>query len=161
MLFRPAFRRWILLALLAIGACGFTPALAPGGSAAGLRNSVAVVAPDTIPGFAIRSRLIDRLGPAASPTATLTISLDQALDVAALSQAGDTLRYNVVGAAGWQLTGADGTVMGAGQVDGFTSYAATGSTVATQGAATDAIGRLMIILADKVVAELTTLDSAR
>lgn len=154
-------RRAALLAVLALGACGFTPALAPGAAMTGLRNTVTIVAPDTIPGFAIRGRLIERLGPATSPTATLTISLDQALDVAALSQAGDTLRYNVVGAAGWQLTGADGAVLGVGQVDGFTSYAATGSTVATQAAATDAIGRLMIILADKVVAELTMLDPAR
>ena len=154
-------RRVVLLATLALGACGFTPALAPGGTMAGLRDEVAIVAPDTIAGFAIRDRLIARLGPAASPTATLTIALDEALDVAALSQAGDTLRYNVVGAAGWQLVATDGTLLGSGQVDGFTSYAATGSTVATQGAATDAIGRLMVILADKIVAQLTMLDPQR
>ena len=154
-------RRAALLALLALGACGFTPALAPGGTMDAMRGSVAVVTPDTIPGFVIRDRLIARLGPATSPTATLTISLDQGLDVAALSQAGDTLRYNVVGAAGWQLVAADGTLRGSGQVDGFTSYAATGSTVATQGAATDAVGRLMVILADKIVAQLTMLDPAR
>ena len=154
-------RRLALLALLALGACGFTPAMAPGATMAGLRDSVAVVAPDTIAGFAIRDRLIARLGPTAAPTATLTIALDQALDVAALSQVGDTLRYNVVGAAGWQLVSTDGTLLGSGQVDGFTSYAATGSTVATQGAAADAIGRLMVILADKIIAQLTMLDPAR
>ena len=151
-------RRPVLLALLALGGCGFTPALAPTGTAGAWRGRIAVAAPDTIPGFAIRSRLIDRLGPADAAAATLTVSLDQALDAAALSQAGDTLRYNVVGAAGWQLTAADGTLLGGGQVDGFTSYAATGSTVATQTAATDAVGRLMIILADRIVAELMLLD---
>ena len=154
-------RRAILLALGALGACGFTPALAPGGTMAGLRGRVAVVTPDTIPGFAIRDRLIARLGPAAQPTATLTVSLDQALDVAALSQAGDALRYNVVGAAGWQLVATDGSRLGGGQVDGFASYAATGSTVATQAAATDAVGRLMVILADKIVAQITMADPAR
>ena len=154
-------RRAAVLATLALGACGFTPALAPGGNMSNLRGSVAVVTPDTIPGFAIRDRLIARLGAAASPTATLTIALDQALDVAALSQAGDALRYNVVGAAGWRLVATDGALLGSGQVDGFTSYAATGSTVATQGAATDAIGRLMVILADKIVAQLTMLDPQR
>ena len=151
-------RRGILLALLATGACGFTPALAPGAPMLALRDRIAVTAPETVPGFAIRARLVDRLGPATAPVAMLAIDLDQALDVAAQSQAGTTLRYNVVGAAGWQLTGADGTVLGRGQVEGFTSYAATGTTVATQAAATDAVGRLMVLLADKVVAELMLLD---
>ena len=151
-------RRGALLALLAVGACGFTPALAPGGGMLKLRNTVAVSAPDTIAGFAIRSRLIDRLGLATTPIATLSVNVEQALDVASQSQSGSTLRYNVVGAAGWQLTAANGTVWGSGQVEGFTSYAATGSTVATQSAATDAVGRLMTILADKVVTQLMLLD---
>jgi LPS-assembly lipoprotein len=151
-------RRVALLALLAVGACGFTPALAPGGGMLKLRNTVAVSAPDTIAGFAIRSRLIDRLGLATTPIATLSVNVEQALDVASQSQSGSTLRYNVVGAAGWQLTAANGTVWGSGQVEGFTSYAATGSTVATQSAATDAVGRLMTILADKVVTQLMLLD---
>jgi LPS-assembly lipoprotein len=86
------------------------------------------------------------------------VNVEQALDVASQSQSGSTLRYNVVGAAGWQLTAANGTVWGSGQVEGFTSYAATGSTVATQSAATDAVGRLMTILADKVVTQLMLLD---
>jgi LPS-assembly lipoprotein len=158
LLYKLASRRAVLLALLAVGACGFTPALAPGGDMLKLRNTVAVSAPDTIAGFAIRSRLIDRLGRATAPIATLSVNVEEALDVAAQSQSGATLRYNVVGAAGWQLTAADGTVWGSGQVDGFTSYAATGSTVATQSAATDAVGRLMIILGDKVVAQLMLLD---
>ena len=151
-------RRAALLALLAVGACGFTPALAPGGGMLKLRNTVAVSAPDTIAGFAIRSRLIDRLGLATTPIATLSVNVEQALDVASQSQSGSTLRYNVVGAAGWQLTAANGTVWGSGQVEGFTSYAATGSTVATQSAATDAVRRLMTILADKVVTQLMLLD---
>jgi LPS-assembly lipoprotein len=121
-----ASRRAALLALLAVGACGFTPALAPGGGMLKLRNTVAVSAPDTIAGFAIRSRLIDRLGLATTPIATLSVNVEQALDVASQSQSGSTLRYNVVGAAGWQLTAANGTVWGSGQVEGFTSYAATG-----------------------------------
>ena len=155
---RAITRRGALAALLATGACGFTPALAPGAATFALRDSVTVTTPDTIPGFAIRSHIVDRLGRATRPAFNLTISLDQALDAAAFSQAGDALRYNVVGAAGWQLTTLDGTTVGQGQVEGFTSYSATGSTVATQAAATDAIGRLMVILGDMVVADLMLLD---
>ena len=151
-------RRGVLVAFLATGACGFTPVYGPGASARALRGAVAIAAPDTIPGFAIRSRLIDRLGAPGEAAYTLDVTLDQALDVAALSQAGDALRYNVVGAAGWRLATADGRVIGSGQVENFTSYAATGSTVATQASATDAIGRLMVILADMIVAEVMLLD---
>lgn len=151
-------RRSALLGLVALAGCGFTPALTPGAPTLALRDSVAVTAPDTIPGFAIRSRLTDRLGRAASPRYALAVSVDRALDAAALSQEGDTLRYNLVGAAGWTLTDASGAVLGAGEVESFTSYSATGSTVATQAAATDALGRLMIILADRIVADMMLLD---
>ncbi len=144
--------------LTGVAACGFTPAFAPGAPTLALRDSVAIIAPQTIPGFAIRSHLIDRLGQADPAAYTLTVALDQALDVAALSSTGDELRYNVVGAAGWTLTDAAGTIAGKGQVDGFTSYSATGSTVATQAAATDAVGRLMVILGDAIVADLLLLD---
>jgi len=151
-------RRGAVLALLGAGACGFTPALAPNGLAFALRNRTDVIAPNTVFGFAIRSQLVDRLGPANAPAYTLSVSLDEALDEAALSQAGDTLRYNVVGAAGYVLTAMDGTEIASGKVESFTSFAATGSTVATQAAATDAIGRLMIILGDMIVARLMLVD---
>ena len=150
-------RRGAALALLALGACGFSPALAPGGAARSLRGRVSVTAPDTIEGFALRARLQDRLGTGGGDL-QLVVSLDQALEAAAQSRRGDTLRYNVIGAAGWQLLGPDGATLGSGQVDGFTSYGATASTVATQTSATDAQGRLMTILADRIVAQLVLLD---
>ncbi|SEP64421.1 LPS-assembly lipoprotein [Loktanella sp. DSM 29012] len=153
-------RRAALLAVLALGACGFTPVLAPGGTGDALRGQVVIEAPRTIAGFAVRSRLVDRLGDGAGPY-RLSVSLDRAQEAAALSTGGDILRYNVVGAAGWALTDAEGTRLGDGQVDAFTSYAATGSTVATQTAATDANGRLMILLADRIVADIYLLDLAR
>ncbi len=148
------------LLLMTVVACGFTPALAPGAPTLALRDSVTVTAPDTIPGFALRARLTDRLGQGGGAY-TLTTDLAQALDVAALSRTGDTLRYNVVGTAQWRLTDATGTAVGRGQVEGFTSYAATGSTVATQAAATDANGRLMVILADMIVSDLMLLELPR
>ena len=150
-------RRALCLGALALAGCGFTPALAPGGNALVLRDRVSVVAPETIPGFTLRTALQDRLGRGAGPY-TLTVALDEALEAAARSRRGDTLRYSLVGVAGWTLTDADGRAIGTGQVESFTGYAASGSTVATQTAATDARGRLMTILADRIVAELTLLD---
>ena len=47
-----------------------------------------------------------------------------------------------------------GQKVGAGKVQSFTSYATTGTTVATMTAETDAYKRLMVILADQVVTRL-------
>ena len=51
-------------------------------------------------------------------------------------------------------TGPDGAVVTQGNVGGFTGYSATGSTVATTAARTDAQDRLMVILADQIVTRL-------
>ena len=153
-------RRALCLGALALAGCGFTPALAPGGSALVLRDRVAVVAPATIPGFTLRAVLEERLGRGTGPY-TLTVGVDEALEAAARSRRGDTLRYSLVGVAGWTLSDADGRALGTGEVESFTGYAASGSTVATQTAATDARGRLMTILADRIVADLTLLDLPR
>ncbi|RYH04031.1 hypothetical protein EU805_01270 [Salipiger sp. IMCC34102] len=154
---RTLSRRGAVLTLLALGACGFSPALAPGGAARSLQGRVSVTAPDTIEGFALRARLQERLGRGPGDL-QLIVDIEEALEAAARSRRGDTLRYNVIGAAGWQLLGPDGQTLGEGQVDGFTSYGATGSTVATQTSATDAQGRLMTLLADRIFAQLVLLD---
>ena len=46
-------------------------------------------------------------------------------------------------------------VLATGQVDNFTSYSASGTTVATLAAQRDAEARLMVILADQVINKLT------
>ena len=117
-----------------------------------------MTAPDTIAGFTLRARLADRLGRGEGGDLRLSVGIDQALEAAARTRQGDTQRYNLVGIAGWRLTDATGRLLGEGEVEGFTGYAASGSTVATQTAATDAQGRLMILLADRIVADLTLLD---
>ena len=156
----PGRRAVCLAGLAALAGCGFTPALAPGGAADALRGRIAVTAPDTIPGFTLRARLEERLGRSTGPL-TLTVAVDQALEAAARSRRGDTLRYTLAGVAGWTLTDPDGTVRATGQAEGFTGYAASGSTVATQTSATDAQGRLMTILADRIVTQLILLDLPR
>ncbi|MBL3565900.1 hypothetical protein JMM59_12930, partial [Rhodovulum sulfidophilum] len=47
-----------------------------------------------------------------------------------------------------------GSVVQSGEVDSFTAYSATGSTVATRTAERDAYRRLMVILADEMVTRL-------
>ena len=55
-------RRTLLLSLTALAGCGFTPALAPGGSAEGLRGSIAVDAPADRQTFLLVQHLEQRLG---------------------------------------------------------------------------------------------------
>ena len=50
------------LALLMLGACGFEPVLAPGGSLETVWGKVSIAPPNTRADFALRSQLADRLG---------------------------------------------------------------------------------------------------
>ena len=61
----------------------------------------------------------------------------------------------------WQLTErATGTRVAGGTVDSFTSYSATGSTVAGLAAEEDAYLRLMRLLADQIVSRLLATSGA-
>jgi LPS-assembly lipoprotein len=140
---------------LALAGCGFAPAYGTGGVAGPLRNTVDVSAPDTVAGFRLRTRISDRLGAATIPRYTLTVALREDQTAAAITTAGDTTRLNLRGFADWTVTDRAGKVLTNGNTQTFTSYSATGSTVATQAAATDAQARLAVALADMIVAELT------
>ncbi len=148
-------RRLALLGLLALAGCGFSPAFGTAGAATPLRNAVAVTAPDTVAGFRLRTRITDRLGTADTPRFALNVTLRQDQTAAAITTEGDTTRINLRGFADWTLTDTGGAVLTSGSTQTFTSYSATGSTVATQAAATDAQARLATALADMIVADLT------
>ncbi len=147
-------RRAALLGLLALAGCGFTPAFGTGGASTPLRNAVSVTSPDTVAGFRLRSRLTDRLGATTVPKYLLNVTLRTEQTAAAITTEGDTTRINLRGFANWTLADNDGGVLLQGDTQSFTSYSATGSTVATQVAATDAQARLSIALADLIVADL-------
>lgn len=144
-------RRVVLLGLLA--GCGLAPVYGTNGQASVLRNAVTFTAPDTVAGFRLREQLERRLGRATTAQFDLTVTLSQKRRPATITPDGDTTRFNLVGAADWALSDAD-KVIASGTVDSFTSYSATGSTVATQAAATDATARLSVALADMIVARL-------
>jgi len=147
-------RRGLLLALCALPACGFTPAFGPGRSAQGLINQVRVVAPDTVAGFALRTAIEDQLGRPSVPTYTLELTQQDTRDVAAVAVDGDTTRFDIRGSVDWVLGSDVGGFVGGGTVQTFTSYSATGSTVATQAAEDDARDRLARALADLVVSDI-------
>ncbi len=150
-------RRAALLSLVAVSACGFAPVYAPGNAASALRGATAFEAPDTVAGFRLRARLEDRLGRSSAPQYNLRVDLDIGEDSVAITPEGDITRVTLPGAARYALTNSDGILRTSGQVNSFTSYSTTGTTVATGAAANDARDRLAIILADLIVTRLTAL----
>lgn len=157
MSFNRTTRRAALIGCLALAGCGFTPAYGPGGVAKQWQNAVAIDAPDTVFGFRMAQRLAQAFGPATVPRYTLTIAPKTAPVAATITEAGDITRINLTGNARWVLTDAQtGAEAQRGLVQTFTSYSATGSTVATQAAEGDARDRLAAALADLIVQQMVT-----
>lgn len=153
----PISRRTAVLGLLALGGCGFAPVYGDGG---GLRGQIAFETPDNVAGFRMQDQLIRRLGQTETPRYILKTTLTLRRDPAAITSDGDTTRFNVIGRSEWSLHDIQsGGRVTSGTVQSFTSYAATGSTVATQAASTDADARLAVTLADMIVSRLLGLNS--
>jgi LPS-assembly lipoprotein len=149
------FSRRSILILLALSGCGFTPALGTGGAATGLIGRVRAEDPTDAPGFDLVRRLEERLGPPSVAEYDLTYRITTGSEGVAITADGAITRYNLTGAVEWALVRrADGLRMASGTEASFTAYSATGSTVAGLAAQEDATRRLMVILADQIVARL-------
>lgn len=150
-------RRAALVAVVGLAGCGFAPAFAPGESAADWQNAIVIEAPDTVLGFRTGARLRDTFGTPISPSFKMTVSPRTAPVPATITEDGDITRLNLTGIAEWQVADQQtGVVLYEGLAQTFTSYSATGSTVATQAAESDALDRLAIALADLVTQQLLT-----
>lgn len=149
-------RRSVLLSAAALAGCGFAPAYGPGGAATRLRNAVRVDAPDSRPGYLLTRRVEERLGRAEPARYGLSYSISLDDKQIAISPENVTTRYNKLGTVTWALRDLDSeTVLADGKAESFTSYSASGTTVATQAAERDAEERLMTILADRIITRLT------
>ena len=144
-----------LMLALPLAACGFAPAEAPGGAAHALRGAVALDEPADRDGFDFAARLEDRLGRVASPRFRLAWTVEVVPVGAGITPTGAITRYTLTGRATYRLADAGtGALVASGVAESFTSYSTSGSTVATLTADQDARRRLMVILADQVVARL-------
>ncbi|HAR53111.1 LPS assembly lipoprotein LptE [Roseovarius nubinhibens] len=142
------------LGFLAMG-CGFTPVYGPGGGGAALIDAVAVDAPKTRQDYLFVRTMEERLGRGSNPRYGLSYKIDFGEEAVAISSSNVTTRYNVIGRVTYALRDLQtGEVAASGKTQSFTSYSASGSTVATQAARDDAGERLMIILADDVTTRL-------
>ena len=148
-------RTFLLAALATLGGCGFQPVYGPSGAARGLMGRIEVAAPTDRNSFDLVRRLEERLGQPETPDYALGFVLELDEDELGITPSQTITRYSLIGRARFTLTDlASDTVVVSGEVDNFTSYAATGTTVSTLTAERDAYGRLMIILADQIVARL-------
>ncbi len=148
-------RRVAILGLVALSGCGFAPVYAPGGSADGLRGRIDVVPPSDEEGFALVRRFEDRLGQPQGADLKLTADIAISEDSVGFLPNGSISRYNVLGQVRYKLARADdGETVLTGSEQSFTSYSATSTTVATIAARRDARRRLMVILADRIVADI-------
>ena len=137
-------RRGILVALLGLAGCGFRPLYGEGTPAAAMTGRVEVAMLDGAPGFAMRERLTQRLGPPAAPTHRLETALTLNRTGVALTQENVTTRYDVTGVATYRLVPlAGGPPVAAGSVRTVTGYSATrmGSGPKSSTAATPVSGR--------------------
>jgi LPS-assembly lipoprotein len=148
-------RRALLIAALALPACGFTPVHAPGGEGGALLGKVQADAPADTYGFAFVARIEDRLGRTEAPRWVLGYQLEFREIEVGVSSDNAITRYVVEGSAAWSLRPAvGGEPVLSGRVENFTAYSATGTTATTLSAQRDARERLMAALADDVVTRL-------
>jgi LPS-assembly lipoprotein len=149
-------RRFVLFGSAALLAgCGYAPAYGPNGVARGLQGTIAVDEPDSRPGYLLTQTLEDRLGRPAPARYGLAHSIALNRDSIAISASNVTTRFNLLGQVTYALRDLEtGEVLTSGKVDSFTSYSASGTTVALQAAERDAEERLMVILADQITTRL-------
>ncbi|MEM8775634.1 MAG: LPS assembly lipoprotein LptE [Pseudomonadota bacterium] len=146
-------RRQVVFGLpVLLAACGFEPALAPGGDADRLFQAVLVDEPVGLSGFLLTRELEERLGRGAAARYGLSLSIRVGRSAVAISSSNVTTRFNLLGSVQYALRDLETTaVLVTGSESNFVSYSATGTTVATQAAERDAQERLMIILSDQIV----------
>lgn len=155
-------RRLVLLAPLALAACGFAPVYGPGGNGQTLQNRVLIDPPKSQDSYLLVRELEERLGRSDAPTFALFLGLGISEARLAIDREGDTGRFNRIGRVSYSLRNLDtGQVVTSGEVENFVGYSATGTTVETLAGEQDAQERLMIVIADQIVTRLYAADLSR
>ena len=148
-------RRLMLLAPLALVACGFEPVYGPGGNGQLLQNRVAVDPPGSPDSYLLVRELEQRLGRSEDPAYALSMVIATTEARVAIDREGDTGRFNRIAIVDFSLRDlTTGQVVTSGKVDNFVSYSATGTTVETLAGELDAQKRLMTAIADQIVTRL-------
>ncbi len=151
-------RRLIVCAaalVVGMAGCGFEPVYGPGGTGAALYGRIVFEAPPDEPGYLLIRDLEERLGRAAAADFHLLVEPSIEKDGQAVTASGEITRISLLGTADFTLRRvSSGEILASGDVQSFTGYSATGSTVETLAAESDARVRLMTILADQISTRL-------
>ncbi|WP_435139687.1 LPS assembly lipoprotein LptE [Pseudopelagicola sp. nBUS_19] len=149
-------RRIFLLSAAALGGCGFTPVYGPEGGARGLQSNVLVDDPIDNVTYLLVRELEDRLGRGSGGEKYgLSLSVKTERKSVGKTIAQVTTRFDVLVEATYSLRElSTKKVVTSGKVNSFSSYSASSSTVAELSSETDAYERLMVILTDRIVADL-------
>ena len=140
---------------LALAACGFAPVYGPGGTGGKLFGQIRADDPNTPDEYTFAGRIAERLGPDQAARFALAYKLRIAVVPQAITLDDVTTRYSLNGTVDFALTDiATGAAVTQGRVSSFTSYSATGTTIATLSSERDAHERLMVMLADQIVTRL-------
>ncbi len=146
-------RSLVLLAVIPLAACQFSPVYGPGGSGEVIRNQIRVAEPGNRIEFGFVARMEDRIG--SGSAYTLDYTLETSSRNVVIDGAENIDRVNVVGDLAFTVSeAATGREVQRGDVSSFTAYATTASPVATESARRDARDRLAVILADQLVTRL-------
>ena len=148
-------RRTLLIALAAVAGCGFSPVHAPGSDAGELRGLIEIDDPRDDAGFAFVRQLESKLGLPQGATYRISADVRISEEELGITPEQEITRFNLAGRVAFVLRelGTERRLT-SGEVGSFTSYSATGTPFATQTARADARDRLMVALADQVVARL-------
>ncbi|MGR3715005.1 MAG: LPS assembly lipoprotein LptE [Shimia sp.] len=152
-------RRSFLLATAAattVAGCGFEPVYGTNGAASGLLGRIAMDEPNDNNSYLLVRELEDRLGRTQGGEAfALSYSVTTETDAVGKTVAQETSRFDVLGEVTYALRDLDTKeVLTSNTITSFTGYSASGSTVSEVASEKNAYERLMVILADRIVAEL-------
>ncbi len=148
-------RRYMLLAPLAVAACGFTPVYGPDGAGQHLLDRMSYAAPETRDDFSFVAQMETRLGRASHADFALAYRIETTEEGLAVTQTQSIARYNLVGTVAFSVQDLEtGLTVYSGQLQNFTSFGASGTTVATSAARRDAYRRLMVQLANDVTTNI-------
>lgn len=141
--------------LASLGGCGFAPVYGPDGAGAGLHGAVAIATPEGRDAYALVKRLEERLGQPENARFALSYAITTRREDAGVTADPAISRSQVFGSATFALTDmlAD-TEIQSGSVTSFVSFSNQGTAVSIATVERDAHRRLMVALADLMVARL-------
>ena len=150
-------RRFVLLAPLALAACGFRPIYGRGSAAEALHGKISLGTVDDRLSFAFYEQLENRLGRAEAPVFQLDVTLTVETKGLAITQDNAITRYNLTGIASFSLTDiGHNKVVLHDKLRAFTAYSATANAYATFISERDAKRRLAVSLADQIATRIAS-----